>query len=66
MMIGIVKNEVRYVLINHAFEDWKRIMSNGLTAKQAREDIERDYKLMEREKIVLRNMILEDLETKVG
>lgn len=62
MMIGIVKNEVRYVLINHAFEDWKRIMSNGLTAKQAREDIERDYELVEREKIVLHTMMLEELE----
>ena len=64
-MLGIVKGEVRYVLINHAFEDWKRIMSNGLTAKQAREDIERDYEFMEREKIVLRSMILDELEVRV-
>lgn len=63
-MIGIVKGEVRYVLVNHAFEDWKRIMTNGLTAKQAREDVERDYELMEREKFVLHEMMLEEHETR--
>ncbi|MCC5894867.1 MAG: hypothetical protein JJU16_05335 [Alkalibacterium sp.] len=64
-MKGIVRGEVRYMLVNHAFEDYKRIMSNGLTAKEARSDIERDYELMDREKHILHEMMLGELEERV-
>lgn len=63
-MLAIIKGTVRYEVVNHAFEDWKRIMSNGLTAKQARKDIERDYELLEREQSDLHEMMLEWHEDK--
>lgn len=60
--MSIIKNEIRYVLVNLVFGDWKRIMDNGLTAKEAREVVERDYELMEAELFVLHAMMLNELE----
>lgn len=57
-----VKDEIRYVLVNLVFGDWKRIMDNGLTAKEAREVVERDYDLLKPEIFVLHSMMLDELE----
>lgn len=57
-----VKDEIRYVLVNLVFGDWKRIMDNGLSAKEAREVVERDYDLLKPEIFVLHSMMLDELE----
>ena len=60
-----VETRVRPALLDYAYDDWLRIMKNGLTAKEAREDVERDYELTEEEKAELRKRMLSELEQRM-
>lgn len=57
--------KVRQDLVQYAFDDWKRLIKNGLTPKQSREAVERDYELVEAEKILVNDWMLSDLEIRM-
>lgn len=59
------KYEIRTELVNYAFDDWKRLMKNGLTPKEARVAIETDYELVETEKILINEWMLNELEMRL-
>lgn len=59
------RGEIRKKLIHYAFEDWKRLMQNGLTPKEARIAIETDYELVEAEKILINEWMLSELEVRL-
>jgi serine/threonine protein kinase HipA of HipAB toxin-antitoxin module len=52
--------KVRQDLVQYAFDSRKRLIKNGLTPKQSREAVERDYELVEAEKILLNNWMLSE------
>ena len=60
-----IETRTRPALMDYAYDDWLRIMKNGLTAKEAREDIERDYELTEEEKAELSKKMLNELEQRM-
>jgi len=57
--------KVRQDLVQYAFDDWKRLIKNGLTPKQSREAVERDYELVEAEKILVNDWMLSELEIRM-
>lgn len=56
---------VRSDIVKHAYDDWLRLMKNGLTAKEAREDVERDYELVTSEVLLINSWMLNELEKRV-
>lgn len=57
--------KIRKELVEYAFDDWKRIMKNGLSAKEARESVEADYELVEAEIVLINSWMLDELETQM-
>ena len=53
---------IRLDLIEYAFDDWRRLIRNGLTPRQARIDVERDYELLEIEVAELNKRMFEEME----
>ncbi|SDJ68931.1 hypothetical protein [Alkalibacterium thalassium] len=53
---------IRQDLIEYAFDDWRRLIRNGLTPRQARIDVERDYELLEIEVAELNKRMFEEME----
>ena len=53
---------IRMDLIEYAFDDWRRLIRNGLTPRQARIDVERDYELLEIEVVELNRRMFEEME----
>lgn len=60
-----IETRIRPELMAYAYDDWLRIMRNGLSAKEARETIERDYELTEEEKAELSKRMLDELERRM-
>lgn len=53
---------IRQDLIEYAFDDWRRLIKNGLTPRQARIDVERDYELLRIEVAELSNLMFGEME----
>jgi hypothetical protein len=53
---------IRQDLIEYAFDDWRRLIRNGLTPRQARIDVERDYELLGIEVVELNKRMFEEME----
>lgn len=53
---------IRLDLIEYAFDDWRRLIRNGLTPRQARIDVERDYELLEIEVAELNKRMFDEME----
>jgi len=53
---------IRQDLIEYAFDDWRRLIRNGLTPRQARIAVERDYELLEIEVAELNRRMFEEME----
>lgn len=53
---------IRQDLIEYAFDDWRRLIRNGLTPRQARIDVERDYELLGIEVAELNNRMFDEME----
>ena len=53
---------IRMDLIEYAFDDWRRLIRNGLTPRQARIDVERDYELLEIEVAELNKRMFDEME----
>ena len=53
---------IRQNLIEYAFDDWRRLIRNGLTPRQARIDVERDYELLEIEVAELNKRMFYEME----
>lgn len=53
---------IRQDLIEYAFDDWRRLIRNGLTPRQARIDVERDYELLEIEVAELNKRMFDEME----
>jgi len=53
---------IRLDLIEYAFDDWRRLIRNGLTPRQARIDVERDYELLGIEVVELNKRMFEEME----
>lgn len=53
---------IRQNLIEYAFDDWRRLIRNGLTPRQARIDVERDYELLEIEVAELNKRMFDEME----
>ncbi len=60
-----IETRTRPALMDYAYDDWLRIMRNGLSAREAREDVERDYELTEEEKAELSKKMLIELEKRM-
>jgi hypothetical protein len=53
---------IRLDLIEDAFDDWRWLIKKGLTPRQARIDVERDYELLEIEVVELNKRMFEEME----
>lgn len=53
---------IRLDLIEYAFDDWRRLIRNGLTPRQARIDVERDYELLGIEVAELNKRMFDEME----
>lgn len=53
---------IRLDLIEYAFDDWRRLIRNGLTPRQARIDVERDYELLGIEVVELNKRMFDEME----
>lgn len=58
----MAKIDNRSSLILYTYEDWLRMMTDGLSAKEAREEIEKDYSLTDNEKAELNYWMHKELD----